>query len=303
MIQFVYYNFLSDLNALDPYPTVTNELETVVLQNAIFNDLSITKDVDSPYSMEVQTVWDIYTILLATFDNTLNAGSITDYSVGDIDSIRIKRRKLGEFNWETIYERKITNSYDLVFSGEDNFAMNETEYEYAWVPVVGNVEGNYSVSSIESKFKGVFIADADTIYKFAAGVGYGPSEQTQLVATYNPLGKKYPVYVSNGATNYQTGSLTAKIIGNYENTHVFNRKEMVEQKNNLLKWLTNKRAKVLKDFNGNIWLIYITGSPSITYNTQWGNNMMEVSFQYGEIGDIDNSEDMRNLGLWPLIPE
>lgn len=302
MIQFLNYNFLEDGNALDPRPTNTGDLETVLLHNAVFDDLLITQDVTSDYSMTVQTVWNLYTILLATFNNTLNAGSI-DYSSINIDSIRIKRRKLGEFDWDTIYEQKINDFHDLEFAGEDNFAMNETEYEYAWVPVLGGTEGDYYVQSIESNFKGAFIADKDTIYKFVAGVSYGPSEQTQLVATYNPLGKQYPIYVSNGATNYQTGSFTAKIIGNYETTHILNRKEMVEQKNNLLKWLTNKKAKVLKDFNGNIWLIYITGSPSVTYDAQWGNNMMEISFQYGEIGDVHNADDMRSVGLWPITEE
>lgn len=302
MIQFVDYNFLLDGNSLDPYPTNVGEATNVLIKNAIYNDLLITKDTTSDYSTDVQDDWDVNTVILASFNNTLIAGSI-DYSADDIDSIRIKRRKLGEYQWQTIHEQIINDADDLAFSGTDYFAMNDTEYEYAWTPVLSGTEGEYITRSIESKFKGVYIADTDTIYKFAAGVSYGPSEQTQLVATYNPLGKKYPIYVSNGATNYQTGSLTAKIIGNYENTHVFNRKEMVEQKNALLVWLTNKRAKVLKDFNGNIFLVYITGSPSVTYNTQWGNNMMEVSFQYGEIGDVNNVEDMRNVGLYPITEQ
>lgn len=302
MIQFVNYNFLLDGNALDPYPSNVGKINNVFIENAIYNDLLITQDVTSEYSTEIQTDWDIYTVLLATFNNTLIAGSI-DYSSDDIDSIRIKRRKLGDYQWQTIHEQKIDNVNDLAFSGEDYFAMNNTEYEYAWVPVLSGTEGDYITQTIESVFRGVYIADADTIYKFAAGVSYGPSEQTQLVATYNPLGKKYPIYVSNGTTNYQTGSLTAKIIGNYEDTHIFNRKEMVEQKNSLMAWLTNKRAKVLKDFNGNIFLVYITGSPSVTYDAQWGNGMMEISFQYGEVGNVDDEEDMRNVGLYPLIEE
>lgn len=291
-----------DGNSLDPYASNIEQLNSVMIENAMYDNLFITQDTTSPYDITIPEQWDIYTILLANFNNNLSGGSV-DYSLEDIDSIRIKRRKLGSFNWETIFQKKIDTLNDLIFSGEDYFAINETEYEYAWVPVLANTEGNYIIEQIESKFRGVYVADADTIYKLSAGVGYGPSEQTQLVSIYNPLGKKYPIYVSNGATNYQTGSLTAKIIGNYDNTHVFNRKEMVEQKNALLKWLTNKRAKVLKDFNGNIWLIYITGSPSVTYNTQWGNNMMEISFQYGEIGDVDDGNSMRNVGLWPTIIE
>ena len=65
--------------------------------------------------------------------------------------------------------------------------------------------------------------------------------------------------------------------------------------------IENKKAKILKDFNGNMWLIFCTGAPSISYNSQWGNNMMEMSFQWGEIGDPNNVQDMQNVGLWPII--
>lgn len=300
MLQFIGYNFLCDGNLLDPYPTNVNNITTTKIENAIYNDFYITADVNSPYSTTVPTDWDIYTILLATLNHTLNAGSV-DYTTAEVDSIRIKRRKKGEFTWATIYEQQINSPSDFQFSNEDYFAMNDTEYEYAWVPVLAGAEGNYTIQEIESQFRGVFICDADTIFKFIAGVAYGASQQVQQVATYNPLGKKYPIYVSNGANNYQTGALTTKLIGNYESTGVFNRKEMVEQKNTILQWLTNKKAKILKDDNGNIWLCFIMGEPSITYNSQWGNNMMELSFQYGELGEANNIEDMQNVGLWPII--
>lgn len=229
----------------------------------------------------------------------LNAGSI-DTDINQISAIRIKRRKLNEFNWVTIYEKKINNADDLYFSGVDYFAANEEEYEYAWTIVFQGQEGQYITNNVESKFNGVFICDADTIYKFYAGVSYGPSQQTQLVGIYNPIGQKYPIYVTNGATNYQTGVLTGKIVGNYEDTGVFNRKEMVQQKNELIAWLTNKQAKILKDWNGNMWLCFVTGAPSVSYDSQWGNGMMEISFQYGEVGDPNNVEDMQNVGLWPI---
>ena len=302
MIQFINYNFLSDGNALDPYPTHIGTIDTVQIQNAQYNDFFITQDVTSPYSTNVPTDWDMYTLLLAGFNGNLNGGSV-DYTLAEVDHIRIKRRKVGEFDWVTIYEKVVNSVADFYFSGEDYFAIYGDEYEYAWVPVLAGIEGNYVTVSITSKFNGVYICDADTIYKFYAGVAYGPSQQFQAVGIYNPIGQKYPIYVSNGANNYQTGSFTGKIVGNYENTHVFDRKEMVEQKNALLKWLTNKKAKILKDFNGNMWLIFVSGAPSVSYNTQWGNNMMEISFQYGEVGEAENAKDMQSVGLWPIITE
>lgn len=300
MLQFTGYNFIGDGNALDPRPSYIDNIEQIKIQNAIYNDFYITSDITSPYDTTPPTEWDIYTLLWATFNGTINAGSV-DYTVNDVDSIRIKRRKVGDFDWLTIYEQEINTASDFLFSGEDYFAQNGEEYEYAWVPVLAGNEGNYIVKSIESQFKGVFIADADTIHKFYAGVAYGTSQQTQQVGIYNPIGQKYPIYVTNGANNYQTGSVTSKIVGNYENTGVLDRKEMVEEKNDLIKWLTNKKAKVLKDHNGNIWLVFITGAPSVTYDSQWGNGMMELSFQWGEMGDPNNVKDMQNVGLWPQI--
>ena len=300
MLQFTGYSFIADGDALDPRPSYIDNIEQIKIQNAIYNDFYITSATISPYNTTPPTEWDIYTLLWATSNNTINAGSV-DYTVNDVDSIRIKRRKVGDFDWLTIYEQEINTASDFLFSGEDYFAQNGEEYEYAWVPVLAGNEGNYIVKSIESQFKGVFIADADTIHKFYAGVAYGTSQQTQQVGIYNPIGQKYPIYVTNGANNYQTGSVTSKIVGNYENTGVLDRKEMVEEKNDLIKWLTNKKAKVLKDHNGNIWLVFITGAPSVTYDSQWGNGMMELSFQWGEMGDPNDVKDMQNVGLWPQI--
>lgn len=298
MIQFIRYNFLQDGNALDPYPTHVGTVTTAQIQNAQFNDFLITTDNTSPYSTEVPTDWDLYTMLWATFDGNLNGGSV-DYTTAEVDSIRIKRRKVGEFDWVTIYEQPINSVSDFYFSGEDYFAVYGDEYEYAWVPVLAGIEGNYVTQTIESQFNAVYICDADTIYKFVAGVSYGPTQKFQQVGLYNPIGQQYPIYVTNGANNYETGSFTGKIIGNYEETHEFNRKEMVEEKKALFQWLTNKKAKILKDYNGNMSLIFITGAPSVSYDNQWGNGMMEISFQWGELGNPENAQDMQNNGLWP----
>ena len=310
MLELLGYNFLLDGDALNPSPTNIGNVGKVILRNSDYREIYATAEINENIDTTLPTDWDIYTLMLDNFSDLsknyeqdgvlrLNAGSI-DTDINQISAIRIKRRKLNEFNWVTIYEKQINNADDLYFSGVDYFAANEEEYEYAWTIVFQGQEGQYITNSVESKFNGVFICDADTIYKFYAGVSYGPSQQTQLVGIYNPIGQKYPIYVTNGATNYQTGVLTGKIVGNYEDTGVFNRKEMVQQKNELIAWLTNKQAKILKDWNGNMWLCFVTGAPSVSYDSQWGNGMMEISFQYGEVGDPNNVEDMQNVGLWPI---
>ena len=51
--------------------------------------------------------------------------------------------------------------------------------------------------------------------------------------------------------------------------------------------------------NGNIWCVYVIGEPQVTYDSQWGMGMMDVSFEYGEIGNAENNEDLQNVGLRP----
>ena len=298
MIQFFNYNFYLDGNSLDPYPTVANDFKQVTIQNAEYDEFWVTKDVNSAYSTEIPSEWDFYTIMLANFDGNIEAGSV-QHILEEAEKVRIKRRKKGDYVWDTIYEKDINSAEDLEFSGYDYYAIQDEEYEYAWVPVVGDKEGTYITETIKSHFNGVYICDADTIYKFVAGIEYGASKQVQLVGVYNPLGQKYPIYVSNGATNYQTGSFTGKLIGNYENTGVFDRKEMVQQKNQFMEWITNKKAKIIKDWNSNLWCIYVIGEPQVTYDSQWGMGMMDVSFEYGEVGNAENNEDLQNVGLRP----
>lgn len=302
MIQFLKYNFLSDTNALDPFPVnEQTNLNTIQAQSAIFDVIYLTANTNS-FDLTLPDSWKNDTIFYARFNNDLAAGSITTSttSVNEIDSIKIKRRKVGEIAWLTINEIQVDNkASNLFFSGEDNFAESNQEYEYAWVPVNNGIEGTYTIFKVLSEFNGVFICDDEIIYKFFAGVEYGPSQQNQQVGIYNPLGKEYPIYVYNGNSNYQTGSVTGKLVGNYEDTGVFNRKEIVEQKNNMLQWLTNKKAKILKDWNGNIWLISVLNGASVSYDNQWGMGMIDINFQYGEVGSPYSNEDMQNVGLVP----
>lgn len=300
MIQFCGYNFFQDGNALDPFPTSVNDITTTELSNAIFDDFYVTKDTSSAYSTTVPTEWDFYTIMLANFNGNLNAGNI-DALLSQLTSIRIKRRPVGSFDWITIREIPVETLEDISFIFDDNFGANLTEYEYAWVPVLNEVEGNYIIKSILSQFNGVFICDLETVYKFVGDVAYGTSEQVQKIGTFEPFGRQYPVYVSNAMTNYQKGSLSAKIMGRYETTGVFNRQEMVSEKNALLSWLTNKQAKIIKDYNGNIWLVVIIGNPSVIYNGKWGNGIMDVSLNYSETGSVDSASDLRSAGLAPNV--
>ena len=240
MIGLLGYNFCSDGNALDPMPTSVNNITTTTIQNGIYDHFYAGYDVTSEYSHALPTAWDFNTIMDCNFENNISAGNIDDLT-SDISGIKIKRREKGTFDWTTIKEISVTSIDDLSFIFTDNLASNYTQYEYAYVPITGQTEGSYTVSEVYSKFKGVFICDVNTIYKFYADIEYGSTDSVQKIGTYEPFGRKYPVMVSNGLLGYDTGTVSALIVPkNFSETHEFDRQAITKERNTLFKWLTNK---------------------------------------------------------------
>ncbi len=294
MIGFLGYNFYKDKNCVDPYPTEFNNCNYLEIKNGIFDEVYLTRDITSQYSTVKPDAWDYDTLFDAKFNGNLSAGSISDFAK-NVTSVKIKRREKGQYNWITLFEKKIISDEDLSGVFIDNLNLNYKDYEYAWVPMLENVEGEYIVSEIYSKFDGVFICDLNTIIKFYNNVSYGKNDTNQQIGVYTPIGRKMPIIVSNSLINYQTGSFSGMIAN--DDDDVLDRKKMVDKKDVILKYLTNKKPKVIKDWNGNAWLCFVTGSPSISYVNNYGMGLMNVSFDWTEIGDLESNTDIQESGI------
>lgn len=296
MFSFLGFNFNGDKNALDHAPTNINDITKVQLQNGVFDHYTLTRDVQSPYSSEKKP-WDFLTLMEADFNNNINAGN-TDLILSQISSIKIKRRIKGDFNWMTLGEFPINKIEDLKFNFKDLYNANGMEYEYALVPIINQIEGNYIINSVESKFNGVFVCDYETIYKFYVGVGYGEMDSVQSVGVYETIGGKYPIVVSNGDINYKKGSIRATILNqNYEDTRVLDRQATVKARELVDKFFKNKRAKILKDDNGNIWLIYFTSNIQTSFRNDLHMGIADISAEWTEQGDPNDQEDLYVNGL------
>ena len=299
MIGLVGYNFCADGNALDPTPTNINDITFTKVQNGIFDHFNVSRDTSFDYSSIIPTDWDTDTWMNASFAGNASAGNVAQVATG-VTSIRVKRRIKGTFDWITIREIPVTKPEDLSFVITDNLNAYNVEYEYAYVPMMEDVEGNYIVESILSKFEGVFICDIDTVFKFYAGVEYDTNDAIQQVGVFQPFNRKYPIVVSNSIMQYQTGGVGGWVLPeDYEDTHVFDRSKIVKEKEVLLNFLMNKKPKILKDMNGNNWLVYFTGNPSVTYDNNYGQGMLKVSAQWTEVGDPNDKTDLYENGLIP----
>ena len=147
MIGLLGYNFCLDGNCVDPMPTSVNKITSTTVKNGIFSHMNASSDVNGEYNNTVPTSWDFNTIMDCNFNENIGAGNLGEITK-NITSIRIKRREKGTFDWITIKEIQINKIEDFSFIFTDNIASNYTQYEYAYVPVIQQTEGAYTVDEI-----------------------------------------------------------------------------------------------------------------------------------------------------------
>ena len=297
MFQFVGYNFFSDGDALNTAPSNVDNITSVKLSNAIFDHFNATRDTDVTVTTTVPSQWDYDTIMDADFNGNIDAGNV-NFLIEQVTAIKIKRRVKGSFEWMALKTVPINTIDDLVFTFNDLLNRNNTTYEYAFVPIIEDVEGEYIINSILSQFNGVFIGDAETIYKFFYEVKYGNNQRNQQVGIFQVLGQQFPIFVANGSLSYESGSVTATILNDdFEQTGVIDRTAITKQKNAIKDFLTNRKAKILKDWNSNEWLCIVNDNVNVTYKENYGMGIPVITFNWTEIGHADNQQDLYNNGI------
>lgn len=287
---FLGYDFLRDKYCWQPTPTDFTNINNIRIKNGIYDHMNITKDVDFDYTTELPGKWNLQTQFDADFNGTITAGNV-DYILAQISSIKVKRRVKGTFDWITLFTVPISEVSDVDFVRYDYIAKNNETYEYAIVPVIGNTEGEYSINSIKSEFYGIFITDNKSSYKFLEGASYSGNERSNQTGIFEPYGSKYPVVIKNGALSYDKGTLTGTVI-TFDANQELDREGTIERLKAIENFLTEPTGKILKDFNGNIWLVSITDNIPVTYYSEVGMGFAQVSFNWNEIGSATDSGDL-----------
>ena len=294
MISFCGYNLSSDINSMDSVPTVVNGINFIKIENAIYDHFDITSDTSLTYSESIPS-WTYYTELDCNFEKNISGGNVT-FTLDQITSVKVKRRKKGTFDWITLKEIPISTYEELTFVIKDYLAPAIEDFEYAIVPTLNGVEGNYIVNSILSKFNGVFITDGESTYKLYSGVTFSNQSRSNETGVLNPIGSKYPIVISNSSMNYNSGTTQGKILGkNYDETRVLNRIDISSQTRDFINFLKNGKSKILKDWNGNIYMVSIIGD--ITNTSDLVSGISTISFNWVEQGKYDVQIDLYNNGF------
>lgn len=301
---FFLYDMFQDINALNP--TGNNfQVNIVTISNGVFDQLNILNYISTTtnvFDTTQPTEWTESTLLNATFNGSIDGGSISDF-IGYVDSLEVQRQEEGSNEWitlQTIYKNQQTGEINASFTMNDTFAKNDTKYTYQVVPVdsLGNI-GSALQQDVISKFNNAYIVDANNIYPLTNEYEISNAQTNQQSTIYTPYGSQYPFVAFNAQTKYDSGTITAVLLvptsQNTTNSFI-DRKAQVKLIKQFNDWLTNGKAKIWKDFNGNLKVISVTDAVTNDYYKELGNGIASTTFNYVEVGDF-SQQYLDQLGL------
>lgn len=280
-------------NAISSTPTIINDITYLEISNGIYDELFGTDSSDVELD-DSSKIWDFDTRFYAKFQENLMAGNV-EYAASMVSSVRIKRRKNNEHEWFTMYDIPIETNDDFEFELFDRYAQGSQDYYYAMIPVIEHVEGNINKNTIRSEFNYYFILDKDISYPIIFNTSLN-LELNKNIGIINTLGKKYPYVISNGKSQYKTGTLQfslANMIGcEIDVENGYNYRTQFEN------WLTNGKPKILKDWTGQIFMMEITNSIPIDCSFY---QLPSYQVQFTEIGNPLDETDMYNNNFIDVI--
>ena len=293
---FLGLSFLSDNTSLSLNAVNESDINNVKLSNAIFDNLYVTSaDVSS--DTEIPTEWDFNTILKADFNGNVSAGNV-DFTLNEVSGILIKHRIAGTFEWTEVFYKDINTLEDFDFVFYDNFCKSNKIYEFALVPVTNYIENNYNIQSIESLFDGIYLFDIDKNYNLPFNTKINTSKRNTNVKI-EPIESKYPYTWNISKQRYDSGSLTTVLMPT-KNGYIVNEHHAQEYRKEFIEFLCNGQPKILKLFDGRIWMIQVSEDVSESDLDHW--NLKEESFNWYEIGDVNSAKDLAENGFTD-VPE
>lgn len=316
MVGIVGQSVLLGADAIVPMLNNVYPLQIVEMRNGNFDYLHITKSLLNDFPVSIPLQWTANTIMNCTFDN-LQAGNL-EYLSDSISKILVKRKRTdepyNETTWTTLFEIPVYDQSNLSFVINDFTNAYGATYVYQLVPVIVQEQGGVQIEveglgqdseEIESKFGGVFICDNDSFVRLYAGVTYGDMQTTQITGVHQTLGGKYPIIVANSNVKYHTGSVSGTILNqdygqpNEDSSAIvgLDRVKIVKARQEVDEFLTNKKPKILKDDNGNMWLVIFVDDVNYTWFNEWGRGLGDISANWIEIGDATSGTDLRRTHI------
>lgn len=321
MANFLNVDVLFGQNALTNTTSFVNQIDSVTIRNGKFQHCNMVNYFDENIDTTIPSDWDNTFIMNAPFEDGAGAGSVSNL-LNYANQILVKHRPSNVYSniadgWTTIAKINISDAEDLIFTVYDYTCKNNTEYEYVLVPTLIREQGglivstetsiteNSTILTVNSQFNKIYICSNGESKSLYAGTSYDNTTTNISVGVHQTLGSKYPIVVTNSSMNYESGGVTARILNEGYGTHDsitgdminLNRRKIIEAREDYINFITKGKPYILKDWNGNAWLIMITDSPSYSWESEWGMGLGSVTFNWTEIGNLDDTEDLSKADM------
>ena len=286
-------------------PTPIEDDDILELTAAKVDTLYVTKNVTSDIDFVIPTEWDFDTIMYAEFEDNAEAGNIT-WRLDTVSHLVVRRRPVGEYNWMTLSVKEINVVEDFDIRGYD-ITTEDLEYEYAIFPVLNGAEGVYSSTIVDTPNTHLVIADETGVYKTIVTDGYCETTDLAPNAPIDTLLEKYPTIIRNTNAQYEQISVTATFLPVDENGECIDYDEIINNDRlrvlygrKLKDFLSNGKVKILKNVDGQSWLVYVTTPPTDSADTIYYDRTL--TFTCTEVGSLRSEEDLYEAGL-SNVPE
>lgn len=259
------------------------------LKNMIVDEIYIDEDITIPYTIDKPDGWNYRTVIDSKFNNSLEGGSVQANNF-QIEKVRFQRRLTDEVEWQDVGEIEYKPDDQILYEVIDKNIQNDFEYQYSILPITATVLGNRVVSDeIVSEFEGIFLSDKNNNYRLFYNIETDSMQHNISTAILEPLNSQYPIVI-DGNLDYRSGGIKALFVSaetaNRNDGKVTIRAEKLGR-DRLMKFLKNRKPKILRQPNGETMLVRIVDKPQEEYmNNITG--IASVSFRFVEIGGMDS---------------
>lgn len=281
-------------------PIDLNNINYIKIENGIYDDVYATHvntNIKAVNEYVVPEEWDEETYLHAKFNGDLFSGN-TNFGVENTTNIIVKRREKGSYKWFPLFNIEADSSEDFNFVIIDPYAASGVTYEYAVVPIINGVEGEYSITECKVSFDNLVIIDKDETFTTMLDVEYS-QQKNNTTSSVLPIESRYPIYVTNASNDYYTGNISATFIEIINGELVLDNTTKYREK--VLDFLNNRKVKYIKEPNGKCWIASI--GTTISEESKGHPDVRTISFDFTEVGDIESNEDMKRFGLLDIGEE
>ena len=288
---FLGTTFCSGKHALSPQPVTPSSIFSVQLYDGIYNHLFLS--LNGNLTQDNIGTWDYETKINASFDVDISGGS-SSFTLDATDTIVIRRRELGG-KWTVIYVKEINTVEDFNIHSVDKYARAGVEYEYSISSFVNGIENSYIVQNVYSEFDGYYLVDKDSLYGTIYDLDGGDTSRNITAKALELLNSKYMHVVSNSELDCDSGSITGSFFKLDEENHQVDLYSSLQYRNEFKNRLSNHKPMILKIHDGRIWIVKVVDKINDKKNGHV--DLRQVSFDWVEIGDINDMKTLYELGL------